>query len=420
MMMMKAVSVIPGIFLIFHMHSPLCLFYCSSRCSFDFLIPSNSCFLVRLSRLCVWLSVKSNQNNLWEALQQNNTLEDLTVSYLDGVDLCEFITFIRDNRTIRIFKLYYNGQNWNNYDNPLMKDLCKVLYKSSSLKEICLEVPVVSNEYLILLSRRPSFNCGLCPLSNSNKFQLFCVKKYLDQIREVVFPRRHQVKDEDVISFFESNPFITSAVFPSDSLSMTVLSHLMKNTSISMLELHNCQLWDCFFDYVKKTKSLQYLKFTGYQHNLPATKFLESLTFNSSLRRVTFASLSFESLMTIFNFVGKNQLHCIIGVSDFVYDCSTGFIRCAKNLKHGDLLLILTALRSSTRLTRVEFQGLQIDGINFVISLYEIFSLNDSLLVDLTGSDLLSGNDYLIDLNKGLIRYDGVDDNCFNDHFLTS
>ncbi|KAL0229365.1 hypothetical protein GEMRC1_013983 [Eukaryota sp. GEM-RC1] len=395
--------------------------FCWPDCSFDFLIPSNSCFLDRLRRLCVWLSVESNQINLWEALQQNNTVEELEVTFIDRLDLSEFITFIRDNQTIRILKLYYNGHNWNNYDAPLMKDLCKVLNQSTVLKEICLEVPVVSNEYLNLLSSRPYFNSALCPLSNSNMTQLICCKKDLDQVREIVFPLSHKVKDEDVIAFFESNPFITSAVFPTDSLSTTVLSYLMKNTSISMLDLYNCQDWDCFFEYVKTTKSLRYLKIWALDAYMGLSeKFWESLTCNSSLRRVTIGMIDFESLMEIFNFVGKDQLNCIIDVSDFVYDCSTGFIRCAENLEDRDLLLILTTLRSNTRLTRVEFQGLQFDGITSVIYLYEIFSLNDSLLVDLTGSDLLSGNDYLIDLNKGLIRYDDVDDNSFNGNFLTS
>ncbi|KAL0229439.1 hypothetical protein GEMRC1_014056 [Eukaryota sp. GEM-RC1] len=201
--------------------------------NFNFLTPSNSSFLARLNRLCVKLSSADN-NNLWQALQQNNTVKELELDFDSGVLSSEFITFLRDNQSVTILKLrcYRYGDRLHN--EPLMVDLCKVLYQSTVLKEIFLEGTVVSNEYLNLLSRRPCFNSVLCPVSGSNKIHLFWCKKDLGEFREVVFPKLYEVKDEDVISVLENNPFLTSvvfsSVFSSNSYipSITFLSVLMK------------------------------------------------------------------------------------------------------------------------------------------------------------------------------------------------
>ncbi|KAL0239817.1 hypothetical protein GEMRC1_009925 [Eukaryota sp. GEM-RC1] len=128
--------------------------------------------------------------------------------------------------------------------------------------------------------------------------------------------------------------------------------------------------------------------------------FTSALQSNCSLRVVNLSKNHFglKSLLIIFHLVSVNKLTRDIQVSPHSIDFSRGLIRFESQIENCDLHFLLDALKSNVPIKRVECLGLRTPSLQGLVNLFEIFSINRSV-IDLNVSP------FFIDFEKNLFGF---------------
>ncbi|KAL0235908.1 hypothetical protein GEMRC1_002490 [Eukaryota sp. GEM-RC1] len=217
--------------------------------------------------------------------------------------------------------------------------------------------------------------------------------------------------------------------FCSDRSSYTLIDvHLMSSlmsfincSSIKELTLQGCSFSDEAFtvlcDLIKMNTSLVSIDFTsivkfseldGYDLDEYETLcdddfsvLISALQSNCHLKKINLGDsfVEFSSLLSIFELIWSGNLTPNIKIFPHSIDFSLGVIRYeGGGVRNSDLILLLKALKSNVPIKRVECRGLKTVSLEVLITLYEIYSINKSVLD-------FNVHPHLIDVANGLFRF---------------
>ncbi|KAL0233297.1 hypothetical protein GEMRC1_012042 [Eukaryota sp. GEM-RC1] len=126
---------------------------------------------------------------------------------------------------------------------------------------------------------------------------------------------------------------------------------------------------------------------------------LRELENTSILRRVSFVlSLDLSGLISCFKAMFNAKLISLNIVKAYSIDVSLGFIRCQSEVCCTDLISLLNALKSNIPIKRVECRGLSSLSLNGLITIYEILSIDKSVIS-------LDVSPHLIDIENGVFCF---------------
>ncbi|KAL0241735.1 hypothetical protein GEMRC1_006970 [Eukaryota sp. GEM-RC1] len=128
---------------------------------------------------------------------------------------------------------------------------------------------------------------------------------------------------------------------------------------------------------------------------------LETLKSDVSIKRVECRGLkneSLEDLFVLFEILSINKSLVIIDISPHLIDIEVGSILYDSFVQHSDLISLLETLKSDVSIKRVECRGLENERLEDLFVLFEILSINKSLVI-------IDISPHLIDITNGVFCY---------------
>ncbi|KAL0241378.1 hypothetical protein GEMRC1_006613 [Eukaryota sp. GEM-RC1] len=128
---------------------------------------------------------------------------------------------------------------------------------------------------------------------------------------------------------------------------------------------------------------------------------LETLKSDVSIKRVECRGLkneSLEDLFVLFEILSINKSLVIIDISPHLIDIEVGSILYDSFVQHSDLISLLETLKSDVSIKRVECRGLENESLEDLLLLFEILSINKSLVI-------IDISPHLIDITNGVFCY---------------
>ncbi|KAL0239685.1 hypothetical protein GEMRC1_009793 [Eukaryota sp. GEM-RC1] len=138
-------------------------------------------------------------------------------------------------------------------------------------------------------------------------------------------------------------------------------------------------------------------------------KLIDALQSKSNIKNVYLNTnpiedkLGFECLFTVFQLVSANKLTANIKFSRHSFDVSRGYIYYARYLGNRGLVVLLDALKSKAPIKRVECWKCGGSGLEGLVTLFEIRSINKSVLDP-------GISPHVIDVENGVFQY--LPSNC--------
>ncbi|KAL0228695.1 hypothetical protein GEMRC1_013315 [Eukaryota sp. GEM-RC1] len=181
----------------------------------------------------------------------------------------------------------------------------------------------------------------------------------------------------------------------------------MKRFSIQKLTLNRCYLSTnvitVLCELIQISDSLTSIDFSYNQ--MSDSSFLDVLSelqSNFTLKRVVFnnVDMKLNSVLTIFELISTTKLMSNIQISPHSIDISRCSIRYANEVENQDLRSFLMALQSNLPIKRVECRGIRSLNLEGLITLFQIRTINKSILN-------LNISPHFINLNAGSIRFQG-------------
>ncbi|KAL0239393.1 hypothetical protein GEMRC1_009501 [Eukaryota sp. GEM-RC1] len=127
---------------------------------------------------------------------------------------------------------------------------------------------------------------------------------------------------------------------------------------------------------------------------------ISAFKFNSCLKTVDISNCgtNLNNLLEIFQLSLTKEVLPVIKCSPHVIDISLGYIRYEHHVTSDDLVSLLNALKSNVPIKRVECRGWKIGCLEGIICLFEILSINKSV-IDLDVST------HCVDIANGVFRF---------------
>ncbi|KAL0251294.1 hypothetical protein GEMRC1_000507 [Eukaryota sp. GEM-RC1] len=161
---------------------------------------------------------------------------------------------------------------------------------------------------------------------------------------------------------------LCNLITTNDSLTSVDFSFIRMSEQNSYF-FSNDQLSDAFF--------FCYNQFDHLYHKL-----INAIQPNHHVKKVNLSnsSIGFNSVLTIFHLVSSNKLTLNIDIFPHIIDVSLGYIRFENKIEDSDLSSLLHILKSKVPVQRVDCCLLKSLSIQGLITLFEIISINKSIL----------------------------------------
>ncbi|KAL0240144.1 hypothetical protein GEMRC1_010251 [Eukaryota sp. GEM-RC1] len=129
--------------------------------------------------------------------------------------------------------------------------------------------------------------------------------------------------------------------------------------------------------------SLGYIYYDKTVDNYDLISLLCALESNVNIKRVEclgLETLSLEGITTLFQICSLNKSVIDVDISPHSIDTSLGVVYYDKLVDNYDLIYLLSALKSSVNIKRVECLGLETVSVEGIITLFEVLSINKSVI----------------------------------------
>ncbi|KAL0239943.1 hypothetical protein GEMRC1_010051 [Eukaryota sp. GEM-RC1] len=313
---------------------------------------------------------------LSDVFSSNNTLRRVTLSFIDTSNRLKdakallLISALSKNSNIQIIDLTHFRVSNSSVLLPLLKNsrLRSIAYCGGAfLNALKSNLPIKRVECRGL--SLPTIEGLIC------LFEIFTINKSLMDIRV-----------DPYFIDFEKQVFGISLTKMSTE-DVISLQQFLQYCGFKELTLNNCrfslQAFTVLCDLIRANKNLTSVDFTDCRFTddmiMSITSAIQS---NCSIRVVNLSRNDFrlKSLLIIFDLVSVNKLTRDIQVSPHSIDFSRGIIRFEKQIENSDLHLLLDVLKTNVLIKRVECVGLRSPSLQGLVNLFEIRSINKSVI----------------------------------------
>ncbi|KAL0239545.1 hypothetical protein GEMRC1_009653 [Eukaryota sp. GEM-RC1] len=164
------------------------------------------------------------------------------------------------------------------------------------------------------------------------------------------------------------------------------LHRSLKGFNVKELVLRRCSFTDetitILRDFIRDNLSLTSVDFSFCHLGSNIRSILYALQTISCLKKInlSYTDISLTSLLNIFELISTNQFTPNIEISPHSFEFSIGRIHYENHVKNSDLLVLLNALKSNVLIKSVECRGLKSPSLKALITLFEILSINKSVI----------------------------------------
>ncbi|KAL0235768.1 hypothetical protein GEMRC1_002350 [Eukaryota sp. GEM-RC1] len=303
------------------------------------------------------------------------------------------------------------------FTEAAMSSLCDLISTSTSLTMVDFSQCGLCNEILSNLISALQQNISIKRVNLSkNFFGIDTIVSIIELISIGQLPLNFEIftystdYQGGVFSFspYSSSPFCyfrSSGIIEITAEQVSSLKYYLNRFSIKELTLKRCGFSDdaitVLSDLIRVNNSLMSVDFSDCEFSTDgASQIINAIQSNSCLKLVNFGNNDFdlEFLFTICKLVSAGTLKATIDVSPHSFDLSRGTIHYSRAVEKADLLFLLNTLKSNFPINRVTCYGLKTKNLEVLITLFEILSINKSVIdVDVAP--------YLIDIENGVFCF---------------
>ncbi|KAL0233031.1 hypothetical protein GEMRC1_011778 [Eukaryota sp. GEM-RC1] len=158
--------------------------------------------------------------------------------------------------------------------------------------------------------------------------------------------------------------------------------------SIKELTLNRCSFTSeaisSMCDLIRVNNTLTSIDFSYCRQsvNQDFSNLITTLQFNTSLRKINLSNtiVTLKSLLTIFELILGGKLPSIIIIDPHSVNFDDGYIHYNHEVHSSDLISLLKALKSEVPIKHVECRGLKYPNLEDLFALFEILSINNSVI----------------------------------------